>query len=168
LTIRLRVLTLARVGLTCKPWVVTLVSELPGRFCSIAAALEVVGDRWSLLAVREVSLGHHRFSEILAGTGAPRDRLSARLKALVEAEVLERRQYSEAPPRFDYHLTRAGKDLLPVLRSLMAWGDRWAVEAPPVTLLHHEHELAAVTTCATCGERVHNADLHRRVNAPTG
>ena len=152
----------------CKPWSVTLVSELPGRFCSIAAALEVVGDRWSLLAVREVSLGSHRFSEILAGTGAPRDRLSARLKALVEAGVLERRQYSDAPPRSDYHLTRAGRDLLPVLRSLMAWGDRWAVEAPPVTLLHHDHELRPTTVCAECGERVRDADVHRRVNDPTG
>jgi DNA-binding HxlR family transcriptional regulator len=151
----------------CKPGHVTLVSELPGRFCSIAAALEVVGDRWSLLAVREVSLGHHRFGEILEGTGAPRDRLSARLKALVEAEVLERRQYSEAPPRFDYHLTPAGKDLLPVLRSLMAWGDRWAVETPPVTLLHHDHELQPTTVCGTCGEKVHGADVHRRSNTPT-
>src|SRR3954453_10850652 len=115
---------LAFVGLMCKPGPVTLVSELPGRFCSIAAALEVVGDRWSLLAVREVSLGHHRFSEILEGTGAPRDRLSARLKGLVEADRRERRQPPDPPPRFDYHLPRAGRDLLPVLRSLMAWGDR--------------------------------------------
>jgi len=152
----------------CKPWSVTLVSDLPGRFCSIAAALEVVGDRWSLLAVREVSLGHHRFSEILEGTGAPRDRLSARLKALVEAGVLERRQYSDTPPRSDYHLTRAGTDLLPVLRSLMAWGDRWAVETPPVTLLHHDHELRATTVCAECGERVRNGDVHRRVNTASG
>jgi DNA-binding HxlR family transcriptional regulator len=151
----------------CKPVRVTLVSELPGRFCSIAAALEVVGDRWSLLAVREVSLGQHRFGEILEGTGAPRDRLSARLKALVEAGVLERRQYSDAPPRWDYHLTRAGKDLVPVLRSLMAWGDRWAVETPPVTLLHHDHELQPTTVCGTCGEKVHGADVHRRSNTPT-
>jgi DNA-binding HxlR family transcriptional regulator len=151
----------------CKPVRVTLVSELPGRFCSIAAALEVVGDRWSLLAVREVSLGQHRFGEILEGIGAPRDRLSARLKALVEAGVLERRQYSDAPPRWDYHLTRAGKDLVPVLRSLMAWGDRWAVETPPVTLLHHDHELQPTTVCGTCGEKVHGADVHRRSNTPT-
>jgi DNA-binding HxlR family transcriptional regulator len=144
----------------------TLMWELPGRFCSIAAALEVVGDRWSLLAVREVSLGSHRFGEILAGTGAPRDRLSARLKALVEAGVLERRQYSVAPARSDYHLTAAGKDLLPVLRALMAWGDRWAVETPPVTLLHHDHELQPTTVCEVCGERVHNRDVHRRPNEP--
>jgi DNA-binding HxlR family transcriptional regulator len=168
LKFQLRGVTLALVGLMCKPWHVPLVSDLPGRFCSIAAALEVVGDRWSLLAVREVSLGHHRFGEILEGTGAPRDRLSARLKALVEAEVLERRQYSDAPPRFDYHLTRAGKDLVPVLRSLMAWGDRWAVESPPVTLLHRDHELQATTVCGVCGERVHGSDVHRRVNSPVG
>jgi len=145
-----------------------LVSELPGRFCSIAAALEVVGDRWSLLAVREVSLGHHRFSEVLQGTGAPRDRLSARLKALVEAGVLERRQYSDAPPRSDYHLTAAGRGLLPVLRELMAWGDRWAVETPPVTLLHGDHELRATTVCAGCGERVRDGEVHHRVNTPAG
>jgi DNA-binding HxlR family transcriptional regulator len=152
----------------CKPGPVTVVSELPGRFCSIAAALAVVGDRWSLLAVREVALGRHRFSDVLAGTGAPRDRLSARLKALVDAEVLERRQYSVTPPRFDYHLTAAGRDLVPVLRALMAWGDRWAVETPPVTLLHHDHELQAATVCGVCGDRVRTADVSHRVNHPAG
>jgi DNA-binding HxlR family transcriptional regulator len=151
----------------CKPGCVSVLDQLPGRACSIAAALEVVGDRWSLLAVREVSFGHHRFSEILEGTGAPRDRLSARLKALVAAGVLERRQYREAPARFDYHLTRAGRDLLPVLRALMAWGDRWVVDEPPVTLLHHDHELAAQTVCRTCGEPVHGGDVHRRHNERT-
>jgi DNA-binding HxlR family transcriptional regulator len=149
----------------CKPCTVSVVEGLPGRQCSIAAALEVVGDRWSLLAVREVSFGHHRFTEILEGTGAPRDRLAARLKALVAAGVLERRQYQEAPPRFDYHLSKAGRDLLPVLRALMAWGDRWVVDEPPVTLLHHDHELVSETVCATCQEPVRNRDVSRRVNA---
>jgi DNA-binding HxlR family transcriptional regulator len=148
----------------------TVVTELPGRFCSIAAALEVVGDRWSLLAVREVSFGNHRFTEILAGTGAPRDRLTARLKALVTAGVLDRRQYSTAPPRYDYHLTPAGRDLLPVLRSLMEWGDRWAVDEPPVTLVHSsthgDHALAAELRCSACGEVVRERDLHRHVNTP--
>jgi DNA-binding HxlR family transcriptional regulator len=143
----------------------SVVDNLPGRQCSIAAALEVVGDRWSLLAVREVSFGHHRFTEILEGTGAPRDRLAARLKALVAAGVLERRQYQEAPPRFDYHLSKAGRDLLPVLRALMAWGDRWVVDEPPVTLLHHDHELVSETVCATCHEAVRNRDVSRRANA---
>ena len=142
----------------------SVVDNLPGRQCSIAAALEVVGDRWSLLAVREVSFGHHRFTEILEGTGAPRDRLAARLKALVAAGVLERRQYQDAPPRFDYHLSKAGRDLLPVLRALMAWGDRWVVDEPPVTLLHHDHELVSETVCATCQEPVRNRDVSRRAN----
>src|SRR6476646_737026 len=66
---------------------------LPGRPCSIAAALDLIGDRWSLLAIREVMFGNHRFSEIARNTGAPRDRLAARLKTLVDAGVLERRQY---------------------------------------------------------------------------
>src|SRR6201999_3004584 len=86
-----------------------------GRPCSIAAALELVGDRWSLLIVREVHFGNHRFSELARYTGAPRDRLAARLKALVGAGILERREYQESPPRSGYHLTAAGRDLVPVL-----------------------------------------------------
>ena len=104
--------------------------DLPGRACPIGAALEVVGDRWSLLVVREVSLGSHRFTDIARGTGAPRDRLTARLKALVEAGVLRREQYSDAPPRYAYHLTDAGRELSPVLRSLYGWGTRWACDDP--------------------------------------
>ena len=101
-------------------------TELPGRPCPIAGALELVGDRWSLLVVREIDLGSHRFTEIQKGTGAPRDRLAARLKALVDAGILRRERYSEAPERFDYHLTDAGRELVPVLRTLFVWGDKWA------------------------------------------
>ena len=73
----------------CKPWCVTTIdlARLPGRPCSIAAALELVGERWSLLVIREIAWGSHRFSDIARGTGAPRDRLSARLTALVAAGV---------------------------------------------------------------------------------
>lgn len=107
-----------------------VLAELPGRPCPIAAAMEVVGDRWSLLTVREVHLGRHRFSEILAGTGAPRDRLAARLRALVAAGVLERRPYQDSPPRSDYHLTESGRGLVPVLTALGQWGRDWAVDPP--------------------------------------
>jgi DNA-binding HxlR family transcriptional regulator len=137
---------------------------LPGRACSIAAALEVVGDRWALLAVREVAFGNHRFSGIREGTGAPRDRLAARLRELVAAGVLQRRQYQEAPVRFDYHLTRAGRELLPVLRALMSWGDRWAVDEPPMTLLHRDHEFRPRTVCGDCGDPVHAGDVRRRTD----
>ena len=77
-------------------------ADLPGRPCAIAASLEVVGERWALLVVREVGLGARRFNEIVAGTGAPRDRIASRLSTLVEAGVLEKRQYQSAPPRFEY------------------------------------------------------------------
>ena len=131
--------------------------ELPGRPCSIAGALQVVGDRWALLVVREVSFGNHRFSAIARNTGAPRDRLTVRLNGLVEAGVLERRPYSTAPPRSEYHLTEAGQDLLPVLQALLQWGDRWVAAEPPVILRHHDHPIDGVWTCRTCGE--HAADF---------
>lgn len=130
----------------------------------MAAALELIGDRWSMLAVREVMFGNHRFSEIARNTGAPRDRLAARLKVLVQAGVLERRQYSESPARWDYHLTDAGRALSPVLQSLRQWGDEWAVTESPITLLHHDHELNAEWTCTICGEPVRRRDLGRQMN----
>lgn len=102
-------------------------AQLPGRPCPIAASLEVVGERWALLVVRELWMGSHRFGEIVAGTGAPRDRIAARLKVLEEAGVVERREYQQAPPRFEYHLTASGRDLVPVLEALLTWGRTHAV-----------------------------------------
>lgn len=102
-------------------------ADLPGRPCPIAAGLEVVGERWALLVVREIALGAHRFTGIVAGTGAPRDRVAARLKALTETDVVERRQYQSGPDRFEYHLTESGRALVPVLEALLAWGRAWAV-----------------------------------------
>ena len=139
--------------------------EVPGRPCSVAASLELIGDRWSLLAIREVTFGNRRFSEIARNTGAPRDRLAARLKDLVAAGVLEKRDYQSNPPRAEYHLTQAGRELSPVLNALLRWGDRWAVDEAPLTLLHHDHVLKSRTTCATCGETVHERDVTRRVTA---
>jgi DNA-binding HxlR family transcriptional regulator len=140
------------------------VTEVRGRPCSIAEALQIVGDRWSLLAVREVLFGNHRFSEIARNTGAPRDRLTVRLKELVAAGVLETRQYQDNPARHGYHLTQAGRELTPVLHSLLEWGDKWAVDTPPVTIRHHGHKLQSRTVCATCGERVHQRDISRESN----
>jgi DNA-binding HxlR family transcriptional regulator len=142
-------------------------STLPGRPCSVAAALELVGDRWSLLAVREVMFGNHRFNEIARNTGAPRDRLVARLRDLVDAEVLERRPLKDDPRHEGYFLTRAGRDLAPVIRSLLAWGDRWAVTRPPMRLTHHEHALDAQLVCRTCGEPVREAAVGREMT-PAG
>jgi DNA-binding HxlR family transcriptional regulator len=102
-------------------------AELPGRPCPIAASLELVGERWALLVVREIAMGSTRFGDIVRGTGAPRDRIAARLKTLESAGVIGRTAYQDRPARFDYHLTDSGQDLLSVLDALLAWGDKHAV-----------------------------------------
>lgn len=100
---------------------------LPGRPCPIAAALELVGERWALLVVREIALGADRFGDIVAGTGAPRDRIAARLKALESAGVVVRSPYQDGPTRYEYRLTESGSALLPVLDALLEWGKQHAV-----------------------------------------
>jgi DNA-binding HxlR family transcriptional regulator len=85
-----------------------------------------VGDRYSLLVVRELGFGVHRFSDIRHNTGAPRETLVNRLRKLEQAGVITRRRYSEHPPRDEYLLTDAGTSLLPVLRQLREWGERHA------------------------------------------
>jgi DNA-binding HxlR family transcriptional regulator/peroxiredoxin len=92
--------------------------------CSIAQALDVVGDWWTLLVVRDVAGGRNRFSDLAAELGVSRKVLTERLAELVDRGVLERRQYSERPPRFEYHLTDSGRGLLPVLVALQNWGAR--------------------------------------------
>jgi DNA-binding HxlR family transcriptional regulator len=132
------------------------------RNCSVARTLDIVGEKWALLAVREVFLGNRRFDEMVRKTGAPRDTMTARLKTLVAAGVLERRPVSEHPPRFEYRLTQAGLDLYPVIVALMQWGDTYLNEGGerPMTLTHHcGHPLGSVTVCATCGEAVRARDV---------
>ncbi len=136
--------------------------SLTSHRCGLAAALEVVGDRWSLLIVREVFFGHHRFSEITRATGAPSDRVAARLKDLSDAGILERRQYQASPERWDYHLTEAGRDLAPVLVSLFDWGNRWGGPSVEPMARHHDHELHSHLVCDVCGETVVAADVTRR------
>jgi DNA-binding HxlR family transcriptional regulator len=96
------------------------------RACGIADALALVGDRWALLALRELGFGVGRFNDIQVNTGAPRASLSARLRSLEECGLVERRRYSEHPPRDDYLLTDAGRELMPVLGELRAWGEKHA------------------------------------------
>ena len=131
------------------------------RACSIARTLELVGERWALLALREVFLGVHRFDAIQRNTGAPRDILSARLRKLLAAGLLERRQYQERPARFEYRLTAAGRDLLPVLLTLMDWGDKHLAEgAPPLTYRHRcGATFEPVLVCRACGDPVSRRDL---------
>ena len=133
------------------------------RRCSIAGALDVIGEKWSLLVVRELFLGVRRFNDIAANTGAPRDILTARLRRLEELGIVERVPYSERPPRFDYRLTRAGKDLRPVIMALKHWGDVHVMhEVMPPVLQHSCGELFEPRIhCAACGERATGASLTR-------
>ncbi|WP_416967876.1 winged helix-turn-helix transcriptional regulator [Streptomyces sp. 4F14] len=127
----------------------------PGRPCSIAEALKIVGERWALLAVREIGFGNHRFDQLATNTGASRDILTARLRSLEAAGVIYRSLYNERPPRYQYHLTEAGRDLFPVLAALRDWGNRWLVEEKPTVVEHTcGHELRVVSACEHCGGRL--------------
>jgi DNA-binding HxlR family transcriptional regulator len=126
--------------------------------CSVARTLDVVGERWALLALREAFLGCHRFDEIQRNTGAPRDILAARLKKLVASGVLERRLYQERPPRFEYHLTEAGRELHSVVTALRQWGDRY-LQRPDLPSPHRfEHACGSAApmelVCPDCGQPV--------------
>lgn len=96
-----------------------------GMRCSIAGALELIGDRWTLLLIRDLSLGLRRHDELRASTGIPTATLAARLKHLTRHGIVERLQYQERPPRVEYQLTAKGRDLWKVSVALREWGDRW-------------------------------------------
>lgn len=125
-----------------------------GRECSIANALEVIGEKWSLLIVRELSLGFHRFDEIAHNTGGSRDILATRLRTLTSAGVIEKSLYNERPQRFEYRLTPAGKELWPILTLLADWGDTYVTSGPPPTKWQHScgGSLHPVVTCSSCGD----------------
>jgi DNA-binding HxlR family transcriptional regulator len=132
-------------------------ADLPAapRPCSIAAALRVVGERWSLLAIRELGYGVNTFDRIAKFTGASRDILTDRLRKLEAEGVVERRRYSEHPPRYEYHLTEAGRALFPVLLSLQQWGDAWAIDTSAARFGHDcGHPLDVETVCKHCGSPV--------------
>jgi DNA-binding HxlR family transcriptional regulator len=110
----------------------------PGQVCSIARALEVVGERWTLLILRDAHLGSTRFDEFQGSLGVASNVLAKRLDRLVEEGLLERRLYRERPERYDYLLTEKGRELGRALIMLMKWGDRYYAgeEGPPRLTLH--------------------------------
>ncbi len=137
-------------------------SDYRTQTCSIAGALEVVGERWSLLIVRDVFLGVRRFDQIQADLGIARNVLGARLQKLIDQGVLERSLYEERPPRYEYRLTEKGIDLWPIVVSLMQWGDRHTPpDGGPAVLLEHrgcggrvdEHRV-----CERCGKPLQARD----------
>lgn len=137
--------------------------------CSIARTLDVVGEWWTLLIVRDALRGASRFDEFRDSLGVARGVLSSRLRKLVEQGILERRQYCERPPRYEYELTDKGRALAPVITALMTWGDTWAPSphGVPALLIHEPcgHAIHPVQTCPRCRGEIKNGDL-RSVPGP--
>ena len=136
--------------------------------CSVAQCLEVVGEWWSMLIVRDAFLGVTRFDQFQERLGISRNVLNQRLAYLVEQGVLEKVPYSEHPPRHDYRLTAKGRDFWPVLTAMRQWGDKYAApDGPPLEIMHEgcgkiSH---AVMTCSSCGDRLSPREV-RAVRGP--
>jgi len=129
------------------------IQELP---CSVARALSILGDRWTLLIMRDCFFGIKRFDRFQTSLGISRHRLSDRLGKLVEHEVLRKVPYQQSPVRYEYRLTRKGVELYPVLMTLTKWGDTWLAgeDGPPITY-HHKacsHQMTVDLCCSECGD----------------
>ncbi|HEY5726069.1 MAG TPA: helix-turn-helix domain-containing protein [Methylomirabilota bacterium] len=138
-----------------------------GQVCSIARALELVGDRWTMLVIREAFMGTRRFDDFQRNLGCARNVLTDRLGRLVEVGILRRTPYQERPRRHEYRLTRQGVELWPAMMSLKTWGDRYlAPDGPPVLIQHRGcgGELDERLHCSRCGAELGPAD----VEAETG
>ena len=139
------------------------------QYCSIARALGVIGDRWTLLIIREAFSGVRRFDDFRQHLGVARNVLTDRLQRLVDAGVLERRAYQDNPPRHEYRLTECGRELNGVLLTLMGWGDRWlgAGAGPPIEVVHTGcgHVMQPALVCPDCGEPLSTRNT-RMVSGP--
>jgi DNA-binding HxlR family transcriptional regulator len=131
--------------------------------CSVARALSVLGDRWTLLVVRNAFLGTRRFDDFQASLGMTRHVLADRLGRLVEAGVLAKVAYQERPVRHEYRLTVKGRDLYPVLLSLSTWGDKWLDEGRGAPVEYHHKpcgkKTRPVLVCSECGEKLEASDV---------
>jgi DNA-binding HxlR family transcriptional regulator len=133
--------------------------------CSVAQCLEVIGEWWSMLIIRDAFLGVRRFDDFQARLGISRNILTTRLASLVDAGVLEKVPYQERPLRHEYRLTAKGRDLWPVLTTMRQWGDKWAAPAgAPLELVHDAcgEIMALAHTCSTCGESVDSRSVRAR------
>lgn len=133
-------------------------NELADERCSIARTVSVIGDRWTLLILRDCFLRVRRFDDFEARLGITRHILADRLKKLVDADVLRKVPYRERPVRYEYRLTQKGLDLYPVLMGIVHWGDTYMAGKGGRPLLHRhltcDHQFDPVLTCSECGEAV--------------
>jgi DNA-binding HxlR family transcriptional regulator len=130
--------------------------DLSEVYCSVARTWAVIGERWTMLIIREAFRGTRRFDGFQRRLHLGRNLLSNRLSRLTQEGIFERVRYQDAPPRHEYRLTEKGMELYPVLLTLMRWGDRYKVDEPPVRLVHKNcgHIAESEVVCAHCGEPV--------------
>lgn len=144
-------------------------SEVGKLDCTIARTLAVVGDRWTLLVLRDAFLGQRRFDEFQASLGISRHRLADRLAKLVRHGVLRRERYQDRPPRFEYRLTQKGMDLYGVIVTIAGWGDvhMRPKKGPPVERVHRScgHVATLRLACEHCGQPVTARDMLARPSA---
>jgi DNA-binding HxlR family transcriptional regulator len=126
--------------------------------CPVARTLEVVGEWWTLLILRDAFLGLTRFEDFHQSLGIARNVLTTRLSTLVEHQIFERRPYQAHPERYEYRLTEKGLDLFPVIASLLRWGQRWTTvtQVPHLAFIHEicGHQSNPVPVCSSCGSEV--------------
>ena len=140
--------------------------DYTGQNCSVARALEVVGERWTLLIIRDAFLGKRRFDEFQQSLGVARNVLTARLNRLVEEGILERVRYSERPERYEYRLTQKGRDLNLALAGLRQWGDKYVSEKPPSLLRRKADRKPVIVALVPKGSPVLRADEVESVPGP--
>ena len=133
--------------------------------CSIQGTLDVIGDRWTLLMLRDIFRGVRRFSQLEDNLGIAKNLLASRLSKLVAADIVTKIPYQDKPTRHEYFLTQKGRDLSPSLVALMRWGDRWCNDGTPPTLLVHSEcgtPLNQITQCPTCDESLDPDEIRSR------
>jgi DNA-binding HxlR family transcriptional regulator len=138
--------------------------------CSVARTVDIIGEVWTPLILRDLFWGIRRFEDLQADLGIARNILSDRLRTLVDHGIVTKEPYQDRPVRHEYRLTEKGRDLAPVLLALLAWGDKWMSDEPPVPLRHLTcGELTTpVMTCEVCGEPLRSRDLRfERSDAPS-
>ncbi len=130
--------------------------------CSVARTLEHIGERWTFMVLRDAFYGVRRFDDFQASLGVARNILTKRLTKLVDAGIMRKKRYQEHPSRYEYRLTEKGRDLVPVLTSLLAWGDKWETEnEPPVRLIHTtcDNVMHSQGVCSECGGEINVFNL---------
>jgi DNA-binding HxlR family transcriptional regulator len=140
-------------------------ANLAARPCSLARTLGIVGEWWTLLVLRDICFGLHRFEEIHDHLGIARNILKARLDTLLAHGMIERLRYQQRPQRFEYLPTGKAIDFVPALLALVAWGDRWTAPAGPPVLFTHRacgHDTTATVVCSACSAPLTRADIDFR------